>query len=53
MVYIFYLILIFHSNLLPLSCILDMQAAGSSEMLVPIYQTTWHHILQDSCLREK
>ena len=49
MVYIFYFILIFHSNLLPLSCTLDMHTAGPSEMLVPI----WHHILKDCCLRQE
>jgi hypothetical protein len=42
------------SNVLPLSSglspILKMEVTGSCEMLVPIYQATWHHILEDHIL---
>jgi hypothetical protein len=30
-----------------LSFTLEMQAAGSSEKCVPLYQTTWRHIPKD------
>jgi hypothetical protein len=30
-----------------------MEAAGSTRTLVPFYQTTWHHISEDSNLNNE
>jgi hypothetical protein len=37
----------FGGNLLPLASILKMDVARSSETLVPFYQVSWRHYLED------
>jgi hypothetical protein len=34
-------------------CTLNMEAIGSSETLVLVYQTLWHHILEDRNISSK
>jgi hypothetical protein len=36
--------------LLPAASELKMEAAGSSEMLLPVYRIMWHNILEDHAL---
>jgi len=40
----------FQRNLVPPSSILNMVVAGYVEMLLNFYQTTWHHIPENSNL---